>query len=117
MKLKKMMLPTLGITTLLNLNFSELYAISPRTVYNKVNVVMSSIMKFTIPILIIAYIIFAIVYQKKSEKEKRTKMKTLCILLAIDIIAIIALYFGANLVLQAGSTYTSSPRSPIYLVD
>ena len=117
MKLKKMVLPTLGITTLLNLNFSELYAIAPRTVYNKVNVVMSSIMKFTIPILIIDYIIFVIVYPKKSKKDEGTIMKTLCILLAIDILAVIALYFGANLVLEAGSTYTSIPRSPIYLVD
>ena len=116
MKLKKMMLPTLGITTLLALSFSKTYAIIARNVYNEVNVVVSSIMKYTIPILIIAYIIFAIVYQKKSEKEKRTKMKTLCILLAIDIIAIIALYFGANLVLEAGRIYTSSPSSPLYFL-
>lgn len=111
MKLKKAILTTLGIVIMLVLNSVKSYAIVAREVYNEVNVVISSIMKYTIPILIIAYIIFAIIYLKKSKKEKKIKIKTLSILLVIDIIVVIALYFGSDVVLEAGKTYTSRPRN------
>lgn len=109
MKLKKRILTTLGIAIVLVLNSLKSYAIVARVTYNKVNVTISSIMKYAIPILIIAYIIFAIIYVKKSKKEKKIKIKILGILLVIDVIAIIALYFGADMVLEAGKTYTSRP--------
>lgn len=109
MKLKKVILTTLGIAIMLFLNSVKSYANVARVAYNEVNVVISSIMKYAIPILIIAYIIFAIIYLKKSKKEKKIKIKTLSILLVIDIIAVIGLYFGADMVLEAGKTYTSRP--------
>ena len=109
MKLKKVILTTLGIAIMLFLNSVKSYAIVARVAYNEVNVVISSIMKYAIPILIIAYIIFDIIYLKKSKKEKKIKIKTLSILLVIDIIAVIGLYFGADMVLEAGKTYTSRP--------
>lgn len=109
MKLKKVILTILGIVIMLVLNSVKSYAIVARVAYNEVNVVISSIMRGTIPILIIAYIIFAIIYIKKSKKEKKIKLKTLSIWLVIDIIAVIALYLGADMVLEAGLTYTSRP--------
>lgn len=109
MKLKKVILTILGIVIMLVLNSVKSYAIVARVAYNEVNVVISSIMRCTIPILIIAYIIFAIIYIKKSKKETKIKLKTLSIWLVIDIIAVIALYFGADMVLEAGKTYTSKP--------
>ena len=102
MKLKKAKLTTLGIVIMLSLYSAKSYALEFRIVYNDVNVLISSIMKRVIPILIIAYNIFGIIYLKKSKKEKEIKIKTLRILLIIDIILVIALYFGANMVLEAG---------------
>lgn len=110
MKLKKAKLTTLCIVIMLSLYSAKSYALVARTVYNEVNVLISSIMKGAIPILTIAYIIFAIIYLKKSKKEKEIKIKTLSILLIIDIILVIALYYGANIVLEAGETYTSNPK-------
>lgn len=70
MKLKKMLLTTLGIIIILVFNSLKSYALVARITYNKVNIIISSIMKYTIPILIIVYIIFAIIYLKKSKKKE-----------------------------------------------
>ena len=111
MKLKNVILTILISTIMLGLNSIKSYALVARVTYNKVNVVISSTMRYIIPILIIAYVIFTIIYLKKSKKDKKAKIKTLIILLIIDIIVVIAVYFGSDIVLEAGKTYTSSPRN------
>lgn len=111
MKQKKILLTALGTAIMLFFSSVKSYALVARITYNKVNLIIAEIMKYAIPIFIIAYIIFAIIYLKKSKKDKKVKIKTLSILLLIDIIAVIALYFGADMVLEAGKTYTSSPRN------
>lgn len=109
MKIKKVLLTILSIAIMLILNTTKTYAIVAREVYNEVNVVISTIMRLAIPILVIAYIIFAIIYSIKSKKDKKDKRKTLIIWVIISIIVIIVLYFGADMVLEAGKTYTSRP--------
>lgn len=111
MKQKKILLTALGTAIMLFFSSVKSYALVPRVTYNKVNLIIATIMKYAIPIFIIAYIIFAIIYLKKSQKDKKGKIKTLSILLLIDIIVVIALYFGADMILEAGATYTSSPLS------
>lgn len=111
MKQKKILLTALGTAIMLFFSSVKSYALVARIAYNKVNLIIAAIMKYAIPIFIIAYIIFAIIYLKKSKKDKKGKITTLSILLLIDIIAVIALYFGADMVLEAGETYTSSPRN------
>lgn len=113
MKFKKMILTTVGIVLMLALNSVRSNAAVEHVVYNEVNLVISSIMKYTIPILIIAYVIFAIIYFEKSKKEKNNKIKKLTILFVINIIICIALYFGADMVLEAGKEYHNNrPLGP-----
>lgn len=111
MKQKKILLTALGTAIMLFFTSVKSYAFMPRIVYNKVNLIIARIMKYAIPIFIISYIIFAIIYIKKSKNDKKVKIKKLAILLLINIIVVIALYFGADMVLEAGKTYTSSPRN------
>lgn len=111
MKQKKILLTALGTAIMLFFSSVKSYALVARITYNKVSLIIAAIMKCAIPIFIIAYIIFAIIYLKKSKKDKKVKIKTLSILMLIDIIVVIALYFGVDMVLEAGKTYTSSPRN------
>lgn len=111
--MKRKLLSIVGIIGVLILNFTKTYALVARKVYNDINFAISFIMKLAIIISIIVYIIWAIIYFMKSKKEKNIKIKTLFIWLILVVVVDITLYFGSDIVLEAGATYTSNPRNII----
>lgn len=109
MKNKKVLFVLLNIMILLFLNSNMLYSVVGREVYNKTNVIIYSIMLWAIPVVIIAYIIFTIIYFIKSKKDVKIKLKNLSILFLAVIILSVFLFLGACLVFDLGKTYTSIP--------
>lgn len=78
--------------------------------YNKVNVVISFIMKAVILIIALAYIIFLYTCLKRAKEDQLKITKKLIIWLIIAIIISIGLWFGAQAVLEAGKTIINPPR-------
>lgn len=111
MKIKKIILSILCFVIIFILNTTKVNALVPRVVYNPVNVFISNIMRIAPIILIIAYIIGTIIYYVKSKKDKKNKIIKLVIwLIVIALIATIS-YFCADMVLEAGATYSSRPMN------
>lgn len=111
MKIKKISLFIFSFVTILILSSTKVNALVARVVYNPVNVFISNIMRIAPIIFIIAYIIGAIIYYMKSKKDKKNKIIKLVIwLIVIAILATIS-YFCADIVLEAGATYSSRPMN------
>lgn len=109
MKKNKISLFILSFATIVILNTTKVNAILPRVVYNPVNVFISNVMKISPIVLIVAYFIGAIIYYMKSKKDKKIKIKRLVICLILLAIVATILYCCADIVYEAGATYTSRP--------
>ncbi len=114
MKNKKISLSVFLFLMIFILNSTKVSAIVARNVYDPVSIFLYNIMKFSPIVLILAYIICAIIYYKKSEMDKKYKQIRLVILLIIIAIIATLLFCCADIVLEAGSVYTSIPiNNPI----
>lgn len=109
MKFNKKILLSVGICLILIFNSAKVFAMVPAYSYNTVNVIISYSMKAASIIISLAYIIFSIVYLKKSNEEKSKKNKKIIVWLIVTIIAAIGLWFGSNLVYEAGKTINRAP--------
>lgn len=111
MKIKKISLSILSFIAICIFNPTRVNAFLPRVVYNPVNVFISNVMRIAPRILIIAYIIGASIYYKKSRKETKHKIIKIVIWLIIMIVTATTLYCCADAVLETGATYTSRPNN------
>lgn len=111
MKIKKLLLAILSFVAIFTLHSMKVSAIVARVVYNPVNVVISNIMRSAPIVFIIAYIISSAIYYIKSKKDKKSKM--IKIIIGLIIIALISTvsYYCADMVLEAGATYSSRPMN------
>ena len=109
MKFNKKLLLSVGICLILIFSSAKVFAMFPAYSYNTVNVIIAYSMKAASIIISLAYIIFSIVYLKKSDEEKSKKNKKMIVWLIITIIVALGLWFGANFVYEAGKTINRAP--------
>ncbi len=109
MKFNKKLLFSVGICLILIFSSAKVFAMVPAYSYNTVNVIIAYSMKAASIIISLAYIIFSIVYLKKSNEEKSKKNKKMLVWLIITIIVALGLWFGANFVYEAGKTINRAP--------
>ena len=109
MNIRKKLFIILAVCTFFIGSYVKVFAIMPHYSYNQVNVVISFIMKGTIAVIILTYIIFLAICLKRTKKDNVKRTKKLIIWLIIAIAVSVGLWFGAEKVFEAGRTYTSRP--------
>lgn len=115
MKIKKMLVLISIICIIMIATSTPVFAVVPHYSYNTTNIIISKIMKLAIIHILIAYVIFFIIYLKESNIKKDKKIKKLSLWFFITIFISIGLWIGSKLIFEAGSTYTSSPSDNFWL--
>lgn len=104
MRINKKIISALVIFLFIIINSTTVFAITPHYTYNTAFLIVFYIMRITILIVLVTYIIFQVKYLKESNK----KTKNSIFLLIITIVIVLGLFLVSNLILEAGKMYTSS---------